>query len=71
MTDYHVSWSVIIEADSIEEAAIEAMNIQRNSRSFATVFEVTPRCTDCCDGFHIQRDSKEVDAMRIGNNHVN
>lgn len=40
MTNYLVEWSIDIEADSPEEAARQALEIQRNPASIATVFRV-------------------------------
>lgn len=40
MTHYLVEWSIDIEADSAEEAARQALEIQRNPASMATVFRV-------------------------------
>lgn len=63
---YHVSWEIEIEADSIEEAAVTALAIQRDRNSFATVFSITPRCEDAdCNAFHYDRDRKNVDVMRL------
>jgi len=45
MTSYLVSWTIDIEADSHEEAAIEAMKIQRDPNSEAGFFEVTEQAT--------------------------
>ena len=42
MTQYHVSWRIDIEADSPTEAAVQALTIQRDRQSTATVFHVTP-----------------------------
>lgn len=39
--EYHVMWEIDIEADSQEEAARIALDIQRNPESAATVFTVT------------------------------
>ena len=38
---YHVMWEIDIKADSQEEAARIALDIQRNPESAATVFTVT------------------------------
>ena len=37
---YRVKWEIDIEADSPRQAAIEALKIQRDPNSLATVFEV-------------------------------
>ena len=39
--EYHVMWEIDIEADTPEEAARIALDIQRNPESTATVFTVT------------------------------
>ena len=41
MTEYLVRWEINIEADSFEEAAEKALEIQRNPLSIATVFDVS------------------------------
>lgn len=41
MSMYRVLWTIDIEADTAEEAAQRALDIQRNPESIATVFEVT------------------------------
>ena len=40
MTTYTVEWTIIIEADTPEEAAREALRIQRTPDSTATCFSV-------------------------------
>ena len=40
MKSFHVTWEIDIEADSPEEAAVKALEIQRNPASWATVFDV-------------------------------
>ena len=37
---YHVEWSIEIDAETPEEAARKALEIQRDSASCATVFDV-------------------------------
>ncbi len=46
MTSYLITWIIDIEADSPEEAAEEALTIQRRPNSIATVFEVLDMGTD-------------------------
>lgn len=41
MARYFVTWEMDIEADSPEDAALEALRIHRNPESVATVFKVT------------------------------
>lgn len=40
MTEYTVSWEIDIEADNSDEAAQQALDIQRDSNSTATIFYV-------------------------------
>lgn len=40
MANYRVKWEIDIEADSPEEAAKEALKIQRDPDSVATIFDV-------------------------------
>ena len=40
MTDYLVKWSIDIVAESPEEAALQALAIQRDPNSWATVFKI-------------------------------
>jgi hypothetical protein len=42
---YRVVWEIDIWADTPREAACEALNIQRNGESIATVFDVTDTAT--------------------------
>ena len=39
-TPYRVKWEIDIEADSPRQAAVKALEIQRDRNSMATVFEV-------------------------------
>lgn len=48
MTDYTVKWEINIEADSAEDAARQALEIQRDPESQATVFEVHAGDPDTC-----------------------
>lgn len=41
MPEYHVKWEVDLEADSPEEAARQALEIQRDLGSVTSVFTVT------------------------------
>jgi len=47
---YRVQWEIDLEADSPEEAAREALRIQRNPESIATVYEIFND-----EGAHIMR----------------
>jgi hypothetical protein len=42
MTEFTVTWSIDVEADTPEDAAREAQAIQRDPDSSATIFRVTP-----------------------------
>ncbi|MBD3262045.1 MAG: hypothetical protein GF334_10345 [Candidatus Altiarchaeales archaeon] len=52
MTEYRIVWEINIEADNPREAAEEALRIQRDPESCATVFEVREEGTEE-DGVHI------------------
>jgi hypothetical protein len=41
MPEYRVKWEIDIEADDHTEAALQALKIQRDNRSTATIFTVT------------------------------
>lgn len=41
MTEYLVTWKIYIPAETPEEAAEKALEIQRDPTSLATVFEVS------------------------------
>lgn len=67
MREYVVTWRIDIEADSPEEAARKAREIQLRPNSIANVFTVTERGAplsrvvdlDACDGRIPKRDSAE------------
>lgn len=46
MSEYRVKWEIDIEAESPEEAARIALDIQRDPDSIATAFDVTNRFND-------------------------
>jgi len=46
MPNYYITWDIQIEADSPEDAAREALEIQRNPESIATVFTVVDEETN-------------------------
>jgi len=46
MIEYRVKWEIDIEADNDLEAARIALDIQRDSGSDATIFEVTKENSD-------------------------
>lgn len=62
MSTYLVVWKIDIDADSPEEAARRALQIQRRPDSTATWFHVTPHCEACKD-YHMQ-DEKIIDVQR-------
>ncbi len=45
MNEFRVRWEIDVEADSPEEAALEALRIHRDPRSQATEFQVTDQST--------------------------
>ena len=45
--EYHVVWEIDIFAESAEAAAAEALRIQRDPESTATVFDVLAVNSDC------------------------
>ena len=57
MNSYKVIWAIDIEADSHQEAAEIALDIQRDPDSIATIFEVTD--TD-------NKEAQMVDSGREG-----
>ena len=40
--EYTVTWKIELYADTPDEAALEALRIQRDPESMATVFDVVP-----------------------------
>ena len=40
MAEYTVTWTIVLDADSAEEAAKIALEIHRDKESIATIFEV-------------------------------
>lgn len=49
MTEYHVTWTIELDADSAEDAAKNALAIHRDSSSLATVFTVNGEQIDLED----------------------
>jgi hypothetical protein len=49
LTMYRVKWEIDIEAGSHEEAALKALQIQRDPSSIATVFDVVEAGADGCN----------------------
>lgn len=44
--EYHIKWEIDVTAGSPLEAAREALTIQRDPKSIATVFEVRPMAAE-------------------------
>lgn len=40
MAEYRITWTIDVTADTAEDAAREALRIQRDPQSIATVFDV-------------------------------
>lgn len=55
MTLYRVKWEIDIEADSALKAAQEALEIQRDKDSIATVFKVIEKHS--CEEFKIDMEN--------------
>ena len=65
--EYLVRWEIQLNADSVEQAAEIALQIQRDPSSLATVFFIFAR-----DGIGYSCiDVGEKTAQEIGANHVN
>lgn len=62
MSDYRVAWMIELKANSPEDAAAKALEIQRNPESIATHFTIAERCE--CGEFHVE-ECVDVDLMRI------
>lgn len=60
MKTYLVTWRIDIDADSPEEAAAQALTIQRDIESIALCFEVEWANKDA-DGFDCGFDSETID----------
>lgn len=58
--EYRVVWSIEVDASTAEEAAFQALAMQRDPASIATFFTVTERCV--CGAFHPE-DIRDVDVM--------
>jgi hypothetical protein len=61
MTAYSVNWKIDIEAESPVEAAKQALEIQRDPATLATVFEIYDE-----DGNHTSVDLLEIRENRTG-----
>lgn len=58
MSEYLVTWAINVEADSPEEAAELALEIQRDPESIATVFTTIPQSED---GQFYRVNAKRID----------
>jgi hypothetical protein len=56
MPSYIVTWSIDIEADTPEHAAVAALAIQRNPESTAVVFEIIDRAGGHATTVDLQRE---------------
>ena len=55
MTEYQVNWNIDIEAESMDQAAMQARAIQLDPDSIATVFTVSHRnAPDKVGGFGVR-----------------
>lgn len=62
MREYMVHWSIELTADSPEEAARQALEIQRDPDSLATVFHVmTTASADLREQVNVSVDLAELD----------
>jgi len=58
--EYHIKWEIEVEADSPLEAVQEALRIQRDPESMATIFEVRPMIAEP-DVDYISIDLQQVE----------
>ena len=58
MTEYLVSWLINIDANTPEEAAAKAREIQLDPHSMATIFDVT---TPALDGRYYAHNRNRID----------
>lgn len=58
MTEYRVTWTIDVDAESPREAAQEALRIQRKEDSTATVFEVN--CGDRVETVDLEPESRQL-----------
>ena len=58
--NFKIVWEIEIEAETFEEAAMEALRIQRDTESTATVFQVTNTDTEETDEIDVQ-DLQDID----------
>ena len=64
MPEYRVKWEIDVEAETPQDAAREALQIQRDTESVATVFEVYR--TDWRVGMPSENSYSTVDLQDIG-----
>ena len=65
MPTFDVEWTIDIEADTAEQAARKALEIQRDPASLATWFIVTRLRERPSDNYHPERiDLAEIDEAR-------
>ncbi len=60
MPEYRVRWEIDVQADSHQEAARKALEVQRNEDSIATVFEVWPHSTPTVAGYPITFETVDL-----------
>ena len=60
MKEYRVMWKIDVDGASAQDAASNAIALQRDANSDATVFYVTPRCE--CGEYHPE-ECEAVDLM--------
>lgn len=69
MKEFLVSWNINIWADTHEDAAVMALNIQRDPSSLATIFNVVPRGPDG-NGYDILAARRIDTSMDVEDTHV-
>ncbi len=60
MKQYYVTWEIDLDAESYEDAAAQALVVQRDPDSIATCFEVWERDKYGC----LEDESKSLDASK-------
>lgn len=60
MSTFLIKWEIDIEANTSEEAARQALDIQRDINSTALVFEVERLATNEIELIDLQDDKKEI-----------
>lgn len=64
MAAYRVAWEIDLEADSPEDAARQALEIQRDPNSTATAFKVDGRQVDLCYRCNLCGDLVTIQELR-------